>query len=325
MFLSHDRPSTDQSGHSPRCVGMTRVRTKLTFPETVTTLNSGGSSFPGSLIRLINARRNREHVLTFQLAGSAIEIYERVMVPLWFGRWAEALVDLLSLQPSERVLDVACGTGVTTRLAKSRVGPGGRVDGLDINAAMLAKAKDLADALDIGWIERDAANSGLPSGSYEVVMSQHGYHYFPNKPAALDEFRRLLAPKGRMAFSIWVGHSPYTRAICTAVAKHISPEIAQKQRSQRETPSADDLASQVDSAGFSDVAIHRQELMIDVPLAREFVPLHLGSMPISGAFLALSDVAKERLIDDVEDALSGYVQGGRIVYPDAVHVVIGFK
>lgn len=263
--------------------------------------------------------------MTFQLVGNGPEIYEEVMVPLWFGRWAEALVDLLSLQASESALDVACGTGVTTRLAKTKVGASGRVDGLDVNAPMLAKAGELADGLDINWLECDVCDSGLPPEIYDVIMSQHGYHYFPDKPGALREFRRLLVPGGRMAFSIWDGHSAYTNAICAAVEHHISPEVARKQRSQRETPSAEDLRQQVSLEGFNDVSVHRQELMINVPLASEFVPLHLGSMPIAGAFIALSDHAQAALVADVADALGGYVEGDRLVYPDAVHVAVGHK
>ncbi|MEP1200661.1 class I SAM-dependent methyltransferase [Tateyamaria sp.] len=263
--------------------------------------------------------------MTFQLEGSAPEIYERVMVPLWFGRWANALIDVVSPQPSERVLDVACGTGITTRIAKQKVGAGGKVDGLDVNASMLLKAKELADGLEIGWLESDAADTSLPADSYDAIISQHGYHYFPDKPAALGEFLRLLAPKGRMAFSIWDGHSPYTNAVCAAVERHISPEIARKQRSQRETPMADELAAQVEKAGFSAVEIYRQELMIDVPRAQEFVPLHLGSMPIAGAFHALTVGEKEKLVADVEEALGSYVRDSRMVYPDAVHVAVGYK
>ena len=279
---------------------------------------------PVRIVRLSEKRESEEN-MTFQLVGDGPRIYEEVMVPLWFGRWAESLIDLVSLQESESVLDVACGTGVTTRLAKLSVGPNGRVDGLDINVPMLATAKDLADGLDINWIESDVCNSGLPSETYDVILSQHGYHYFPDKPQALKEFLRLLAPAGRLAFSIWDGHSPYTEAICAAVEHHISPEIANMQRSQRRTPSRHDLKERVIAQGFSDVVVHRQELMIDVPLAPEFVPLHLGSMPIAGAFSGLAESAQKALIDDVTEALSGYVQGDRLIYPDAVHVAIGHK
>lgn len=263
--------------------------------------------------------------MTFQLAGDAPQIYEEVMVPLWFGRWAEAMIDLVSLQPSETVLDVACGTGVTTRLAKEKVGKDARVDGLDVNGPMLSTARDLAGDLDITWIERDACDSGLRSDFYDVILSQHGYHYFPDKPKALAEFRRLLVPGGRFAFSIWDGHSPYTKAVSAAVERHISPEVANKQRAQRETPSADDLKAQVAAQGFSNVVVHRQELLIDVPLAKEFVPLHLGSMPIAAAFIGLSEDAKTALVSEVEQDLADYVQGERLIYPDAVHVAIGYK
>lgn len=263
--------------------------------------------------------------MTFQLVGDGPRIYEEVMVPLWFGRWAEALIDQLSLRNAERVLDVACGTGVTTRLTRARIGPDGSVAGLDVNAPMLAQAKELAGDLDIAWIASDVCDSGLPSESYDVILSQHGYHYFPDKPQALREFLRLLAPGGRLGFSIWDGHSPYTSAICAAVAHHISPEIARKQRSQRETPSAKELRDQMSAQGFSNVGVVRQELMIDVPLAPEFVPLHLRSMPIADAFTELTEDAQNALIDEVAEALTDYVQGDRLVYPDAVHVAIGFK
>lgn len=266
-----------------------------------------------------------ERPMSFQLSGSAPEIYENSMVPLWFGRWAEALLTFVSLKTGETVLDVACGTGVTTRIAKRDVGSDGRVTGLDINAGMLAKARELADDMDITWIESDVIGTGLPKDSFNAVISQHGYHYFPDQPAALKEFYRVLAPSGRIAMSVWDGHSDYTKALCSAVEKFISPEIANKQRAQRETPSADRLIVGVSEAGFRSVAVARQELSIKVPLAATFVPLHLGSMPIANAFHSLPNEDKEALIADVAHTLSGQVVDDQIVYLDAVNVVTGVK
>lgn len=263
--------------------------------------------------------------MSFQLSGSAPEIYENTLVPLWFGRWAETLLTLVSLKTGETVLDVACGTGITTRMAKRDVGSEGRVTGLDINAAMLAKASELAADMDINWIESDVVQTGLPEDSFNAIISQHGYHYFPDKSAALKEFHRLLAPSGRIAMSIWDGHSAYTKAVCSAVEKFISPEIAKKQRGQRETPSADRLIESFSEAGFRNVSVVRQELAIKVPLATEFVPLHLGSMPIANAYQSLPPEGKEALIADVADTLRGHVVGDQIVYPDAVNVVTGIK
>jgi len=263
--------------------------------------------------------------MSFQLSGSAPEIYENTMVPLWFGRWAENLLTSVSLKTGETVLDVACGTGVTTRIAKRDVGSDGRVTGLDINAGMLAKAQELAAEMDITWMESDVVGTELPDDSFNAVISQHGYHYFPDQPAALKEFYRVLAPSGRIAMSIWDGHSAYTKALCSAVEKFISPEIAKKQRGQRETPSAVRLIASVSEAGFRNVAVARQELSIKVPLAAEFVPLHLGSMPIASAFHNLPDEAKEALVAEVANAMKGHIVGDKIVYPDTVNIVTGVK
>ena len=90
--------------------------------------------------------------MTFQLGADGVDIYERVIVPLWFEHWAEALMRLAKLKPGNTVLDVACGTGVVTRLAKKIVGPNGGVSGLDMNASMLSRAKSLAEDLDIIWM-----------------------------------------------------------------------------------------------------------------------------------------------------------------------------
>jgi len=77
----------------------------------------------------------------WQLSGNAAERYERVLVPAIFSPWAADLVALAKLRPGERVLDVACGTGVVGRLAAERVGPKGHVTGLDLNESMLEVAR----------------------------------------------------------------------------------------------------------------------------------------------------------------------------------------
>lgn len=261
--------------------------------------------------------------MTFQLTLDGPEVYERVLVPLWFGRWAEALIDLVTPVTGESILDIACGTGVTTRLAQQAVGPTGRVVGLDINAGMLATARRLAAEAPIEWIESDVVDLPFDAGSFHAAIAQHGYHYFPNKPAALAEFRRVLKPGGRIALSIWTGHSPYTSALCDALAQHISADVASIQSAQRECPSAEDLAQALITAGFTDVEVIRQTLTISVPLAEEFVPLHLASMPIAAAFEALPDQSGDALIRDVGAALEQFRSGDRLVYPDSVHVMTG--
>ena len=72
------------------------------------------------------------------MAGSAPEVYERELVPAVFGPWALLVVDFADLQPGERILDVACGTGVVARIAAEKLGERGTVIAADLNPGMLA-------------------------------------------------------------------------------------------------------------------------------------------------------------------------------------------
>ena len=100
------------------------------------------------------------------------EIYQREMVPASFARWAPDLVGLAALRPGERVLDVACGTGVVTRLAAERVGDGGRVVGLDVNADMLAAARGASPGSRIEWREGSALTVPFPDADFDAVLCQ---------------------------------------------------------------------------------------------------------------------------------------------------------
>ena len=79
----------------------------------------------------------------WQLTLKAAELYERYPARHFLAPWAPLLLDAARLAPGERVLDVACGTGVVARAAATRAGPGGHVVGVDINPGMIAVARSL--------------------------------------------------------------------------------------------------------------------------------------------------------------------------------------
>ena len=77
---------------------------------------------------------------TFDITREQAEAYEELFVPALFAQWAPLMIDIAHIEDGQRVLDVACGTGVVARAAADRVGRSGSVVGLDLNPAMLEVA-----------------------------------------------------------------------------------------------------------------------------------------------------------------------------------------
>src|ERR671933_722758 len=133
--------------------------------------------------------------------GTAAETYQRHFGPAIAVPVSAGLLDTARLQPGERGLDVACGTGVVTRRAAEQVGPTGSVTGIDLAPDMIdvAKATEGPAGAHIEWHVADAMSLPLPDASYDVVLSQMGLMFKEDRTAALAEMRRALTPGGRIA------------------------------------------------------------------------------------------------------------------------------
>lgn len=136
-------------------------------------------------------------------AKNAAENYQHYFVPAIGAPAARGLVDAADLRPGERVLDVACGTGVVARLARERVGREGTVTGLDPNPAMLAVAAESTTAeMAVEWHEAPAEAIPLPDDSFDVALCGMGLQFFTDKRAGLSEIRRVLVSGGRLVASL---------------------------------------------------------------------------------------------------------------------------
>ncbi|HUS32779.1 MAG TPA: methyltransferase domain-containing protein [Kofleriaceae bacterium] len=184
------------------------------------------------------------------------DIFERLLVPAIFDRYARDLVERARpFGPSDRILDLGCGTGIVARVLRERLGGAARLTGLDVNAEMLAKARSIAP--EIEWIEGNAAALPFADRSFEVVLAQQVLQFVPDRLQALGEIRRVLVPGGRLIASTWRPreHQPLFGALGAVAEKHLGAG-----NDKRWTLDGDALSTLLASAGFTDIQLDTASL-----------------------------------------------------------------
>jgi ubiquinone/menaquinone biosynthesis C-methylase UbiE len=238
----------------------------------------------------MNAPSAQAHAQRY--AKSPAENYQRYFVPVIGGPVAEDLIGRAGLQAGDRVLDVACGTGVVTRLAADRVGPSGTVAGLDVNPGMLAVARaSTPSGISINWYEASAEAMPLSDGSFDVVLCQMGLQFMPNKPAALREMRRVLDRGGRIYLNV-PGPKPSLFGVMTeALARHIGPQAAAFGDTVFSLHDVEHMTKLLRDAGFREVDVRAKPKSLRLPAPADFLWQYLYSTPLAEA---VSNAGAER-------------------------------
>jgi ubiquinone/menaquinone biosynthesis C-methylase UbiE len=226
--------------------------------------------------------------------------YERFFVPAIGEPLAKDLVALAKPRRGDRVLDVACGTGIVARLAAKEVGPTGGVTGLDVNPGMLAVARSATpEGVTIEWIEADAAAIPLPDASFDIVFCQMGIQFMQDVPAALREMKRVLARDGRVALSV-PGPAPQLfETLAESLATHAGAEAAGFVKRVFSIHDEEKIQGLLGEAGFKDPFVQSDTRTLRLPPAAEFLWQYLSSTPLAIALSQVDDERKKSLERDV--------------------------
>jgi ubiquinone/menaquinone biosynthesis C-methylase UbiE len=266
---------------------------------------------------------------SWQLAGSGPAQYERYQVPSLFQPLAERLLATIPLRTGERVLDVACGTGIVARLAAQPIGRTGLVTGVDLNPGMLevARAHTPTSGAAVDWREGDAGALPCDDESYDVVLCQQGLQFFPDQPRALREMHRVLRPGGRVALSVWrsLEHNPFNQAVAAGLARHVGAEAAASIRAPFAHGDAQALRTLIADAGFHGVEIQVQVLHRRMLPPDASIPGYLASTPMAQTVGALAAEVRTALLRDIGEALQRYRHPEGLVIPQETHLVLASK
>ena len=266
-----------------------------------------------------------------QIAGA--RAYEALFVPSLIGPYVPILAAAAGIATGDRILDVACGTGVVAREAARRTGPGGRVVGFDANAGMLAVACELADAAPSGgaslapmeWQQGAAESLPFPDSHFDAVACQFGLMFFEDRRAAIGEMRRVLRPGGRLAIAVWGGLAamPVFAAEVALFQRIAGQRAADALRAPFVLGDRAALARVAIEGGIEAPVIETHDATARFPSVRVLVEADLrGWLPIMG--VALSEAVIGATLAEADDALAPYVTvapDGAVSFATSAHVL----
>jgi ubiquinone/menaquinone biosynthesis C-methylase UbiE len=139
-----------------------------------------------------------------QFAGSIPAAYDRYLGPMFFQPYAEDIAARLNVPANGSVLEMACGTGIVTRVLRDRLPATARLTATDLNEPMMQIAAAKFSTSDvIEWKQADATNLPFNDQSFDAVVCQFGVMFFPDKALSAREAHRVLKPGGVFLFNVW--------------------------------------------------------------------------------------------------------------------------
>lgn len=249
--------------------------------------------------------------------------YDRYLGPAIFGPWGQDLVARAAPQNGERAIDLACGTGIVSRLLAAELGTDGHLLAVDISEDMLAVAseKPPVAGAPIQWEHGSADAIPSKTASANLLVCQQGFQFFPDKAKASAEIVRVLKPGGRAIVSVWqrLEVFPAFRAIFAAESEYLNVPLE-----QLAVPftygSPETLAHHLRDAGFAGVEVtsHEREARFEDPDRFLDLVVLAGAAVVPDLALDQEEdrqalLAHVRLAADA--ALARFRQGSQMIFP----------
>lgn len=242
----------------------------------------------------------------------------------------ERLMAAAAPRPGHSVLDVGCGAGTVTLEAARRVGPEGRVLGLDLSAPLLERARERLrdEGLErVALLEADAQTAPLEPAGFDLVVSRFGVMFFADPVAAFGNLRAALRPGGRIAFAAWaeLDANPWFAVPRRAAVDRLGEPAPAAPRSPgpfafAEAPYVMEILT---SAGFADVLVERERVALRHPGgAAEAAKLACDLGPTAGILRELEGTQDDAaaIAAAAAAAFAPFASGSEVAIPAVVNL-----
>jgi ubiquinone/menaquinone biosynthesis C-methylase UbiE len=259
-------------------------------------------------------------------AGSIPENYDRYMVPLIFESYARDMAVRAAALSPKAVLETAAGSGVVTRALAPKLSPDARYTVTDLNQPMLdyAAARQNRDER-LHWHTANAQALPFEDAAFDLVCCQFGVMFFPDRPSAYREARRVLRPDGAFLFSAWdrIEENVFADEVTNALAEFFPDDPP---RFMARTPHGyHDVAlirSDLAKAGFSNVAIETRAEQSRAPSPRHAAIAYCQGTPLRNEIEARGSDKLEAATDHAAAAIADKHGSGEVAAKIQAHVIL---
>jgi ubiquinone/menaquinone biosynthesis C-methylase UbiE len=266
----------------------------------------------------------------FQFNNPSVpKAYDEFLVPRLFEPWAKLLLDEADLRAGESILDIATGPGTVARLAAVRLGAKGRVVATDIAQPMLviAKAKDRPSAAaPIEYLYSPAAPLAAPTGTFDAVLCQQGLQFFPDRPGALSEMRRVLKPNGRAAIAVWaeLGRNQIYAAFHAALEATAPSDLAELITAPFSWPSGTALTSAAEDAGFRNVRLSTRALPMVLEGGLEQAVQSFAGTPTAPGVAELPEDIQRAFFARLRQEMAPLLRDGKVIGEMTSNIIVAY-
>lgn len=237
-----------------------------------------------------------------------------------------ALLELADLASGERVLDVACGTGLVSLRAACLVAPRGTLVGTDISEEMTVASARIADAKGIAntvFHRMDLEELAFEDASFDVALCALGLMYVPDPERALREMYRILRPGGRAVCAVWgerrnCGWAEIFPIVDARVHSEVCPMFFR-------LGASDALEQAFAAAGFERISGRRLDTRLRYANAGEACDAAFAGGPVALAYSRFSEQIKAGARDDYLRSIRAYREGESYAIPGEYVIVAGTK
>jgi len=237
----------------------------------------------------------------------------------------DLLLEMANIQPGEKILDIACGTGLVTFRAAEQTRPTGHVLGTDISDRMIEMASNISrekEITNVSFERMDAEQLTCANETFDVVICALGLMYVPDPSRAISEMRRVLKKGGRLVAAVWGerAHCGWAE-IFEIVDKRVSSEVCPM---FFQLGTGNLLELHMKKAGLHNIDSKRINTTLDYQSGEDACGAAFEGGPVALAYFKFPDDVKKEAREEYIHSIASYSTGSTYRVPGEFVVTRAF-